>query len=148
MVNKIDRQIELTVGSLSEIDLAARQIIDFVKDYDVWQFESQMGGGKTTLIKAICKQFNVEDVVTSPTFSIINEYGNSEGQFFYHFDFYRIENEREAMDIGCEEYFYSGNYCFIEWPSKIPSLLPDRYALVEIKVIDENSRFIKVNKHG
>lgn len=148
MVDKTDRQLELDSALLQELDSVAQRIVQFAKDYDVWLFEAQMGGGKTTLIKAVCSQFEVEDVVTSPTFSLVNEYRNHKDDIFYHFDFYRIKNEMEAMDIGSEEYFYSGNYCFVEWSSKIPSLLPDKYATIELTVVDEKTRSIKVTKHG
>jgi len=103
-----------------------------------------MGAGKTTLIKSLCEQLGVVDMVTSPTFSIVNEYAGPEK--IYHFDFYRLKTQAEALDLGYEEYFYSGAYCFIEWPAKIPDLLPDHYIRVDIQVLDDNARQIIIEK--
>ncbi|MCK5103768.1 MAG: tRNA (adenosine(37)-N6)-threonylcarbamoyltransferase complex ATPase subunit type 1 TsaE, partial [Cyclobacteriaceae bacterium] len=108
----------------------------------------EMGAGKTTLIKAIADQLDIEDNVHSPTFSIVNEYGNVRNEVFYHFDFYRIKNETEAMDIGIEEYFDSGDLCFIEWPQKIPLLLPEKYLKIEIKITSHTGREINIIHHG
>ncbi|NJN25536.1 MAG: tRNA (adenosine(37)-N6)-threonylcarbamoyltransferase complex ATPase subunit type 1 TsaE [Cyclobacteriaceae bacterium] len=107
-----------------------------------------MGAGKTTLIKAIARQFHIDDNVHSPTFSIVNEYGDRNGETYYHFDFYRIIKETEAMDIGIEEYFDSGDLCLIEWPQKIPSLLPDAYLQIDISIISDTSREIKLSHYG
>ena len=107
-----------------------------------------MGSGKTTLIKAIAEQFEIEDNVHSPTFNIVNEYRNLEDDIFYHFDFYRIKNENEAMDIGTEEYFDSGDLCFVEWPEKISSLLPDQYLKIDLEIISNTARKINVSHHG
>jgi len=104
-----------------------------------------MGAGKTTLIKSLCASLGSNDVVTSPTFSIVNEYIGASDKI-YHFDFYRLKNQAEALDLGYEEYFYSGAYCFIEWPEKIPDLLPPRYIRVDIKVLNEGSRQIVIEK--
>lgn len=95
-------------------------------------FEGPMGAGKTTLIKELCRQLGVEENVSSPTFALVNEYEGRSGKLIYHFDFYRIDDEREALDIGAPEYFESGNLCLIEWSSLIPNLLPESYLLVEI----------------
>jgi len=104
-----------------------------------------MGAGKTTLIKVLCENLGVTEPVTSPTFSIVNEY-RGPANTIYHFDFYRLKNQTEALDMGYEEYFYSGAYCFIEWPEKIPGLLPDRYVSVRIHVTGPNSRQIIIQK--
>src|SRR5690606_28428519 len=101
-----------------------------------------------TLIKALCKAFGVKDTVTSPTFSLVNEYENHDGSTFYHFDFYRIKNETEAMDIGAEEYFYSGNVCFLEWSSKIPNLSPVTHLFIYTEETSDNSRRIAIVKNG
>jgi len=93
-----------------------------------------MGSGKTTLIKELCLQIGVISAMSSPTFSLINEYETNSGEVVYHFDFYRLEDEQEAFDYGYEDYFFSGNYCFIEWPEKIPNLIPDNYLLIEIEM--------------
>ena len=102
-----------------------------------------MGAGKTTLIKVICKDLGVEDNVSSPTFSIINEYVSSEGESIYHFDFYRLKDEEEALDMGCEEFFYKNSLCFIEWPEKIPSLIPEEVLKVKITK-EKETRIIEI----
>lgn len=102
-----------------------------------------MGAGKTTLIKNLCAELGVVDAVTSPTFSIVNEYAGSNGPI-YHFDFYRLKDQNEALDMGYEEYFYSDNYCFIEWPEKIGGLIPQQYTGVRIQVTGDGSRQITV----
>lgn len=104
----------------------------------MWLFNGKMGAGKTTLIKEIARQMDVEDLVSSPSFSIINEYMDKNGRDFYHFDFYRVEEPAEALDLGVEEYFYSGNYCWIEWAEKIYSYIPDKFAQIDIEVDDVN----------
>jgi tRNA threonylcarbamoyladenosine biosynthesis protein TsaE len=98
----------------------------------------EMGAGKTTFIKVICSKLGAGDFLSSPTFAIMNEYRLGNGNPAYHFDFYRINNESEAFDLGYEQFFYSGNYCFVEWPEKIPSLLPEHCMKVKIEVIDNN----------
>lgn len=120
----------------------SQRIISLAGDYRIWLFDAEMGAGKTTLIKAICKTFGVVDDVSSPTFALINEYADGQGTPFYHFDFYRIKNEEEAMDIGVDEYFYSGNLCFIEWPEKIPSLIPDEFLRIFISINSDDTRKI------
>ncbi len=106
-----------------------------------------MGAGKTTLIKAVCKELGVQDTVQSPTYGLVNEYVSPSAGKIYHFDFYRIKDETEAMDIGYEDYFYSGAYCFVEWPSKIPSLLPAIYLKISINLVSSNQRIIHLSKH-
>lgn len=113
----------------------------------VWLFYGEMGSGKTTFIKSLCARMGVRDAMSSPTFSIVNEYQAEREKKIYHFDFYRIKNEAEAYDIGSEEYFYSGNLCFIEWPEKIPSLIPPEYAEVSIAVENQNQRTIALSVH-
>jgi tRNA threonylcarbamoyladenosine biosynthesis protein TsaE len=103
-----------------------------------------MGVGKTTLIKVLCKQLGVEESTNSPTFSIVNEYLSTSQKSIYHFDFYRIEKEEEVFDMGYEDYFYSGNFCFIEWPEKIPNLLPEEVVKVSIELDDDYNRLISV----
>ena len=106
-----------------------------------------MGSGKTTLIKEICREAGVKETMSSPTFSIVNEYETIYHERAFHFDFYRIKNEAEAYDIGTDEYFYSGSPCFIEWPEKIPSLLPPKYAAVALLVEDNSTRTIVISFH-
>lgn len=131
----------IRVKDLSELDSAAQQLINTLTDSRVWLFYGEMGAGKTTLIKAICKALDIEDQASSPTFSIVNEYASPLGPVF-HFDFYRIRSEQEALDLGYEEYFYSGHYCFVEWPERIPSLLPDDAAVIRIELGDGGEREI------
>ena len=126
----------------------ADQILDFAGDDKIWLFEGAMGAGKTTLIKAICAQLEVEDLVNSPTFSIVNEYQSVQGATIYHFDCYRIESDEEALDIGIEDYFYSDNLCLIEWPSRVENLLSEEHLVVEITVTDHQERIIKLVRHG
>jgi tRNA threonylcarbamoyladenosine biosynthesis protein TsaE len=140
--------LSFVVNSEASIEEAAKKIIRFAGDCTIWLFDGEMGAGKTTLIKSICKVFQVTDNVSSPSFSIINEYQNAEGKHFYHFDFYRIKNEREALDLGLEEYFDSVDICMIEWPSMIASWIPDRYLNIKIEIISEHSRKIYLTRHG
>ena len=111
----------------------ARKLLEVFRDDRFFAFFGKMGVGKTTLIKEICAALGVEDNVCSPTFAIVNEYSDREGEPVYHFDFYRLKSVAEAYDIGYEEYFYSGCYCFTEWTEKIEELLPERYVRVEIE---------------
>src|ERR1051326_7538979 len=126
--------LSVQVKDLSELPTAAKKILAASGGKKLFAFYGEMGAGKTTLIKALCAQLGVTDPTSSPTFSLVNEYRTSRGEKIYHFDFYRIKTETEALDMGCEEYFYSGSYCFIEWPEKIPSLLPEGIIKVSIKV--------------
>jgi len=119
--------------NISEISIAAEIIIDLCRGLKIWVFQGTMGAGKTTLIKAICEKLNISGPVSSPTFSIVNEYTDEQGAPVYHFDFYRIEDPVEALELGIEEYFSSGNYCFVEWAEKIPMFLPDKFALITIE---------------
>ncbi|MDQ3393852.1 MAG: tRNA (adenosine(37)-N6)-threonylcarbamoyltransferase complex ATPase subunit type 1 TsaE [Bacteroidota bacterium] len=133
--------------SLEELGTIASKIISFAVDLNIWLFVGEMGVGKTTLIKEISQQLGVIDNVHSPTYSLVNEYGLTSGEVLYHFDFYRLKYETEAMDIGVEEYFYSGNKCLIEWPEKIPSLIPEKYLMISISLTDKNQRSIFLSKH-
>lgn len=112
----------------------------------VWLIFGEMGSGKTTLIKALCAALGVTHTVSSPSFSIVNEYPLGEEKV-YHFDFYRIRSEQEAYDIGTEEYFYSGAYCFVEWPEKVPSLIPARHVAVSITTANNDERTIAISIH-
>lgn len=123
----------LTVNKLEELQRVAKKILSTFSEERIFALQGEMGAGKTTLIKYLCESLQVIDVVASPTFAIINEYRTRNSHPVYHFDFYRIKNKEEVMDIGYEEYFYSGNYCFLEWPEKIPELLPDDFVLIKIK---------------
>ena len=140
--------MQLIVDSEKELNIAAEKIISYSEEEKIWLFYGEMGAGKTTLIRSIADRFDIEDNVHSPTFSIVNEYGGKQGEIFYHFDFYRIKNEAEAMDIGIEEYFDSNQFCFIEWPQKILSILPDKFLKIEIKMTTQLSREIYISHYG
>ena len=130
------KELKLVSHSLNDLPLAAKQLLKF-SPVKVIAFSGPMGSGKTTFIKAICNELGVTETVSSPTFALVNEYRSATGIPVYHFDFYRIKNENEARDIGCEEYFYSGNYCFVEWSEKILNLLPKEIVHVTIEVENE-----------
>jgi len=137
--------MDLPVKSIDELKDAVEKLIEFAGDQKIFLFYGDMGAGKTTLIKSLCESLGVQEPVTSPTFSIVNEYRGKNGQI-YHFDFYRLKNQTEALDLGYEEYFYSGNYCFIEWPEKIGDLLPNHYIRVDVKALDNNERGLTFGK--
>jgi len=136
--------MKLTVTSEQELPQVAQKVLTAFGKQKVILFYGEMGVGKTTLIKQLCKQLGVEEETTSPTFSIVNEYLSNEGNSIYHFDFYRIEEETEVFDLGYEDYFYSDNYCFIEWPEKIPNLLPEDTVTLKIELGEGNERLIEV----
>ena len=117
-------QKTFVVNQLNELSKVAEELLNLTNEKKVFIFKGEMGVGKTTFIKVLCAQLDVVDVVRSPTFSIVNEYKTREGRTIYHFDFYRLQQESEAFDMGYEEYFYTDNFCFIEWPEKINSLIP------------------------
>lgn len=131
------------VNDLSALPAAAAQVLEQAKEYRVFLFFGEMGMGKTTFIKALCKQLGVTDSVSSPTFSIVNEY-DAGGELIYHFDFYRLKDEQEAFDLGYEEYFYSDNYCFVEWPEKIENLLPENAVAVYLTGNENGERSIRL----
>ncbi len=129
----------IQVKDLAALPEAAAQLLASAQGRRVFLFHGDMGAGKTTFIKALCEQLGVTDSTSSPTFAIVNEYTSAGGPI-YHFDFYRIKSEQEAYDMGYEEYFYAGHYCFVEWPEKIPNLLPDDAVVVHIAVSPDGSR--------
>jgi len=131
------------IFSLDEIGAAAKQLLaqDPAK---VILFNGEMGAGKTTFIKQVAKALGVSDTTASPTFSLINEYLAESGELLYHFDVYRLKDENEALDVGIEEYLYSGNWCFIEWAEKIPNLVPQDHTRVDITVEPDGRRKLKV----
>lgn len=131
--------INLSISSLSDLPATAQALLNFAGSQRIFLFYGDMGAGKTTFIKALCAKLGVVDDVTSPTFSIVNEYAGT-GTKVYHFDFYRLKNQEEALDMGYEEYFYSNNYCLIEWPEKIPDLLPPHYVRITIEVTGQQTR--------
>lgn len=131
--------IEYSYG-IDAISAAAKRVFEVAGSEKIWIFKGEMGAGKTTLIKALAKLFEIQDQISSPTFGIVNEYENKSGEKFYHFDFYRLDDPIEALDIGIEEYFYSKNYCWLEWAEKIAEFLPDRYFLIKIEILSETER--------
>lgn len=137
--------MDIEVNSLAGLPAVAQQLSDFASDQKVFIFEGDMGAGKTTFIKTFCAALGVTDVVSSPTYSIVNEYDSPNGSVF-HFDFYRIKDIYEAYDLGYEEYFYGGGICLIEWPERVGELLPENFIKVEISVLDENRRLFKLSK--
>jgi tRNA threonylcarbamoyladenosine biosynthesis protein TsaE len=134
--------MEVEISEQDQLSAAAKQLLAFAKDEKVFLFFGDMGAGKTTFIKEIAAILDVADDTSSPTFSIVNEYSSASGPV-YHFDFYRLKNETEALDFGYEDYIWSGNYCFIEWPERIANLLPERYCKVEIEIVNSQSRIIR-----
>ncbi|MBS1489206.1 MAG: tRNA (adenosine(37)-N6)-threonylcarbamoyltransferase complex ATPase subunit type 1 TsaE [Bacteroidetes bacterium] len=134
--------------SLSGIEPLAKTLLAECSDVNVWLLYGSMGSGKTTLVKAIMKELNPHENVTSPTFSIVNEYVTSDHKPVYHFDYYRINQEQEAFDIGTEEYFDSGYLCLVEWPEKIPTLIPAQYIAISIQIQDNQTRTLHYRKHG
>ena len=135
--------MEIIINNLENIREAARAFIDAIGDNKVFAFYGSMGAGKTTFVKAICEVLGVEDVITSPTFAIINEYSSREG-VIYHFDFYRIKKLEEVYDMGYEDYFYSGALCFIEWPELIEEVLPEDAVKVSIRENADGSRTVQL----
>jgi tRNA threonylcarbamoyladenosine biosynthesis protein TsaE len=128
--------------SLSELTGAASELIRQCGAIKVWLFSGEMGVGKTTLIKAVCEQLGIHGGMSSPTFAIVNEYDRQDGEKIYHFDFYRLKVEQEAYDLGVEEYFDSGYFCFVEWPEKVPTLIPAKHVEIKISPADAMHRKI------
>ena len=134
--------MEIKINDLEHIREAARQFIDAMGDQHVFAFYGHMGAGKTTFIKAICEELGVDDVVTSPTFAIVNEYTAADGIPIYHFDFYRIKKLEEVYDMGYEDYFYGDGLCFIEWPEMMEELLPEGTTKVQIAENPDGTRTV------
>ncbi|WP_158861061.1 tRNA (adenosine(37)-N6)-threonylcarbamoyltransferase complex ATPase subunit type 1 TsaE [Lunatibacter salilacus] len=137
---------KIRCNHLDQISECAKFVIDLSRHSPVWVFQGAMGAGKTTLIKAIASEMGVVDIVHSPTYGLVNEYEDLKGNSYYHFDFYRIEDLMEAVDMGVEEYFDSGKYCWIEWPEKIEGLLPEEFMKISIREVDRDIREICIMK--
>ena len=136
--------MEIRIDNIGNIRQAARQFIDHMGTGKVFAFYGKMGAGKTTFIKAVCEELGVEDVITSPTFAIVNEYTSSTtGESIFHFDFYRIKKIDEVFDMGYEDYFYGGSLCFLEWPEQIEELLPEDVTKVTISEEPDGTRLVK-----
>ena len=135
--------MEIKIEKLDNIREAAKQFIANIGDSTVFAFYGNMGAGKTTFVKAVCEELGVDDVITSPTFSIVNEYRSEQtGELIYHFDFYRVKKIEEVYDMGFEDYFYSGALCLIEWPELCEEVLPDDTVKVSINEEPDGSRTI------
>ncbi|MFV0392107.1 MAG: tRNA (adenosine(37)-N6)-threonylcarbamoyltransferase complex ATPase subunit type 1 TsaE [Paludibacteraceae bacterium] len=136
----------LTIRNLHTLKFTAKQFVTHLKNNPekVYCFYGKMGAGKTTFIKAICEEMGVQQAVNSPTFSIVNEYETKDREIIYHFDCYRINKVREALDLGAEEYFYSGNLCFIEWAENIEEILPENAVSVEIEEVEDEVRMVTI----
>ena len=132
----------ISIQSLERINEAAKEFLEATENVTVFAFSGELGAGKTTFIQALCRILGVSTEVNSPTFSLVNEYFAGDGSSIYHFDLYRIEDPSELFDMGYEEYFFSGDRCFIEWPEKASPLIPENALVAEIKVATDGSRDI------
>jgi len=138
---------QLSIENLSAIGNAAKAFAQQIGDRTVFAFKGKMGAGKTTFIKAVCEALGVSETVNSPSFAIINEYvSDITGETIYHFDFYRINSVQEATNIGAADYFNGGSLCFIEWPEKVESLLPDNTVWVDIVEQEDGSRIVSIHR--
>lgn len=134
------------MNSLNDLKNAASRFVQLMGEKKVFAFRGSMGSGKTTFIKSVCKELGIGEQITSPSFSLINEYTSPGGNPVYHFDCYRLKNIKEAYDIGAEEYFYSGNICFIEWPEIIEDLLPPDTVNVTVAVKENGERELTLDR--
>ena len=134
----------ITIDSLSDLPKVAELVLESLNGRNVVAFFAPMGAGKTTLISTLMEALGSEDIVTSPTFALVNQYYTAEREPVYHFDFYRINSINEAFDMGYEEYFYSGDLCLVEWPEKVEQLLPDDTMVVKIEILDESTRRVTI----
>ena len=132
------------IFSLEAIEKVASQIIE-QNPKKVILFHGEMGVGKTTLIKQLCKNLGITDTTSSPTFSLVNEYQSKDNQSVFHFDFYRLNTETEALDMGIEDYLYSNSWCFIEWAGKIPNLIPETHSVIQIDLLSDGKRLLKLS---
>ena len=131
---------QITIDSLADLPKVAELVLESLNGRNVVAFFAPMGAGKTTLISTLMESLGSEDIVTSPTFALVNQYYTANREAVYHFDFYRIDSLSEAFDMGYEEYFYSGDLCLVEWPEKIEPLLPEDTMVVRIEIINDHSR--------
>jgi tRNA threonylcarbamoyladenosine biosynthesis protein TsaE len=137
--------MDLIIKDKRHISAAARQLLKFSGDKKIFAFYGSMGAGKTTIIKAVCETLGVIDIVSSPTFTLVNEYRTSGGESLYHIDFYRIMKQEEVYDFGVEEYLTGDSYCFMEWPELIEELLPPETVIVRISVDNQEQRTLSIS---
>jgi tRNA threonylcarbamoyladenosine biosynthesis protein TsaE len=135
--------MQIEIKDLEALQPAAREFVERMGDSRIFAFYGGMGAGKTTFIKAVCRELGVAEAVASPTFAIINEYRGGDGNPIYHFDFYRIRKIEEVFDFGCEEYIYSGHTCFIEWPELVEHILPEDTVMLSIRETDNGGRIVE-----
>lgn len=145
-IENLGEIMQITIESINTIKDTAKEFINQIGEKRVFAFYGDMGAGKTTFIKAVCEELGVTDVINSPTFAIVNEYLGGKGEKIFHFDFYRINTVEEAFDFGYEDYFYSGAFCFIEWPEKIEGLLPSNCTKVEITETENGKRLVSISE--
>lgn len=138
--------MQIIIENKNSVKSAAKEFVKLMGDDKIFAFHGAMGAGKTTFIKAVCEELGVKETITSPTFAIINEYKDREGSSIYHFDFYRINKLEEVFDFGYEDYFYSGNLCFIEWPEIVNSILPENSVIVSIEEQENGKRILELNE--
>lgn len=140
--------MDIFCSGLSELDKTVATVFEYGKKNKVWLLKGEIGAGKTTFVHSLARQLGVTDTVNSPSYAIINEYRTVDDREFYHFDFFRIKSSAEAIETGFLDYMESGNYCFIEWPEKVESLIPTTFTEVRIHVTGREERIFKVNLHG
>ncbi|ERM84418.1 hypothetical protein P872_25000 [Rhodonellum psychrophilum GCM71 = DSM 17998] len=131
---------------IEDLPEVAKKLVEICKNQPIWVFKGRMGAGKTTLIKAVGEVFGIHELISSPTFSLVNEYQNDLGEIFYHFDFYRIEDPTDILEVGIDEYFFSGHYCWIEWAERIPEYIPESFMLINIETEEEGGRKITIHQ--
>jgi len=137
--------LRIVIKHKKYLPVAARRILEYTSGKKLLAFYGSMGAGKTTIIKAVCKILGAEDIVTSPTFTLVNEYRTTTGEVLYHIDFYRINKIEEALDLGIEEYFNSGSYCLMEWPELIGEILPPETVIIKITVDKKEHRVLEIS---
>jgi len=137
--------LRIVIKHKKYLPVAARRILEYTSGKKLLAFYGSMGAGKTTIIKAVCKILGAEDIVTSPTFTLVNEYRTTTGDVLYHIDFYRINKKEEALDLGIEEYFNSGSYCLMEWPELIGEILPPETIIIKITVDNKEHRILEIS---
>jgi tRNA threonylcarbamoyladenosine biosynthesis protein TsaE len=137
--------LKIVIKHKKYLPVAARRILEYTSGKKLLAFYGSMGAGKTTIIKAVCKILGAEDIVTSPTFTLVNEYRTTTGEVLYHIDFYRINKKEEVLDLGIEEYFNSGSYCLMEWPELIGEILPPETVIIKITVDKKEHRVLEIS---